>query len=354
MERAHDVIVIGAGIIGCAVGQELARRGARVRIFEARSIGAGATRASAGVLAPYIEAHERGPLFSLGLRSLAMYDEFVRHASEASGIPIEYRRCGTVEIATSREEAERLRAVEEACRGEGVMQWLDAQAARAHEPALSASIEGALLVPAHGYVAAPALTEALAWAAVRQGARIEAADRVAGVRREGGALVVVTDEGNAWPAQHVVVAAGSWSGQLGIEGEPPVPVRPVRGQLLHLAWPEARLSRVIWGPGCYVVPWENGTVLVGATVEDVGFDERATAAGVRDLLEALCELLPEAWRAAFVEARVGLRPAAPDGLPIISRSRSLPNVIYATGHYRNGILLAPLTAQLVAELVTGA
>src|SRR5688572_4167176 len=167
MERGHDVVVIGAGIIGCAVGRELARRGARVRIFEARSIGAGATRASAGVLAPYIEAHERGPLYSLTLRSLAMYDEFVRHASEASGIPIEYRRCGTLEIATSREEAERLHAVEEAYRAEGVMRWLDADAARAQEPALSASIEGALLVPSHGYVAAPALTEALAWAAVR-------------------------------------------------------------------------------------------------------------------------------------------------------------------------------------------
>jgi glycine/D-amino acid oxidase-like deaminating enzyme len=108
---------------------------------------------------------------------------------------------------------------------------------------------------------------------------------------------------------------------------------------------------VIWGSDCYVVPWENGTVLVGATVEDVGFDERATAAGVRDLLDAVCELLPEAWRSTFVEARVGLRPATTDGLPVMGRSRDVPGLVYATGHYRNGVLLAPLTAQLVADLI---
>lgn len=351
MKRGHDVIVIGAGIIGCAVGRELARRGARVRIFEARTVGAGATRASAGVLAPYIEAHDRGPLFTLTVRSLGMYDEFVRNVSGESGIAIEYRRCGTLEVATDRAAVERLAQTEATHRDAGVMRWLDGAAARLEEPALAESVEGALLVETHGYVAVPALTDALAWDALRHGAQLEAADRVTGVRRDGGSLSVTTADGTVWPAGEVVVAAGSWSGQIGIAGLAPADVRPIRGQLLQLRWPQAPLSRIVWGPDCYVVPWENGTVLVGATVEDVGFDERATAAGVRDLLDSVCELLPDAWRATFVEARVGLRPASSNGLPLIGRSQKIPGVVYATGHYRNGILLAPLTARLVADLI---
>ncbi|MGH9311685.1 MAG: FAD-dependent oxidoreductase, partial [Vicinamibacterales bacterium] len=125
----------------------------------------------------------------------------------------------------------------------------------------------------------------------------------------------------------------------------------VRGQLLRLAWPRAPLARIVWGPRCYLVPRRDGTLLVGATVEEVGFDERATVAGVRDLMDAACEILPDAWRAGFKEARVGLRPATPDGLPVIGRSPGLDGVLYATGHYRNGVLLAPITAALVADLV---
>jgi len=126
-------------------------------------------------------------------------------------------------------------------------------------------------------------------------------------------------------------------------------VRPVRGQLLSLAWRGAPLRRVTWSSRCYMVPWDDGTVLVGATVEEVGFDERATAAGVRDLLDAACDLAPSARAAGFNGARVGLRPATPDDLPAIGRSRAAANVMYATGHYRNGVLLAPLTAKLVAD-----
>jgi glycine oxidase len=349
--RTHDVIVIGAGIIGCAIGRELARRGSRVKIFEARAVGGGATQASAGVLAPYIEAHDREPLFALTVRSLELYDRFVQEAAAESGVVVEYRRCGTLEVATDGGAAERLKGMAAALADPELMRWLDGPAARLEEHGLAESIEGALLVPQHGYVAVAALTEALAWAALRHGAQLEAAHRVTGVRSDGQGLAVMTEDGSVWPAEQVVVAAGSWSGQIGAGDTTTVPVRPVRGQLLRLKWSGELLSRIVWGPDCYVVPWENGTVLVGATVEDVGFDERATAAGVRDLLEAACELLPDAWRASFIEARVGLRPATADGLPVIGRSEELPRMVYATGHYRNGILLAPLTAQLVAELI---
>jgi len=126
-------------------------------------------------------------------------------------------------------------------------------------------------------------------------------------------------------------------------------VRPVRGQLLHLGWTGTPLRRVTWSERCYLVPWEDGTLLVGATVEEAGFDERTTAAGVRDLLDAACDVVPRAWNAGFLAARAGLRPASADGLPVIGPSSVVPNVMYATGHYRNGVLLAPLTAQLVAD-----
>jgi glycine oxidase len=162
-------------------------------------------------------------------------------------------------------------------------------------------------------------------------------------------MIVETDKGSLTSGS-VVLAAGSWSGEIPIDGVADrAPVRPVRGQLLYLAWPGVPLRRVTWSSRCYLVPWDDGTVLVGATAEDAGFDERATAAGVRDLLEAVCDVTPQAWSAGFAGARVGLRPATTDGLPILGASARLPNLMYATGHFRNGVLLAPLTAQLVAD-----
>jgi glycine oxidase len=350
MPSGQDVIVIGAGIIGCSVARELARRGVSVRMFEARTVGAGATQASAGMLAPYIEAHDDGPLFDLGVRSLEMYDAFVSAVSEESGLTVEYRRCGTLEVAVDAAAAARLR--EAVMRGRG-LQWLDPAAARGREAALATAIEGAVLAPAHGYVAVPQLMDALAWAALRHGVQIEAAHRVTAVRSGRDGVTIHTEDGTSWAADSAVIAAGSWSGQLECEDAAAASVRPVRGQLLRLQWRGAPLRHIVWGPDCYVVPWQDNTVLVGATVEDVGFDERTTAAGVRDLLDGVCELLPEAWRATFIEARVGLRPATPDGLPFIGPSPESDRIVHATGHYRNGILLAPLTAALVAKWIVG-
>jgi glycine oxidase len=346
-----DVIIVGAGIIGCAVAREVARRGVAVRVFESRTIGAGATQASAGVLAPYIEAGHGGPPFEQALQSLGMYDEFVREVAEDSGIEIEYSRCGTLELATDDETAARFRRQAEA--SDGRLQWLDADATRRQAPGV-APARGALLAPAHGYVDAPVLTEALAWAAMRHDAKLETGHRVDAVLADQGQSAVRTSDGTTWAAGAVVIAAGSWStGPVFAGVHPPEPVTPIRGQLLRLRTADPPLTRILWGPDCYIVPRAGGLVLVGATMEDVGFDERTTAAGVRDLLDAACELVPALWRASFVEARAGLRPATASGRPIIGRSADHPHVIYATGHFRNGVLLAPLTAKLVADLVCG-
>ncbi len=346
--------MIGAGVVGCAVAHELAARGATVRLLDMRDVGQGATRASAGVLCPYIEAYA-APLLQLGTRSLAMYDEFIARVSHDARQPIEYRRSGTLEVALSDDEAARLRAVAALHERAGIEhRYLDAREARALEPALSEHTSGALFVPVHGYVGVAGLTGALAAAAIARGARIDRAAAATSVTASGtaspGNAVQVQIDHAVMTADAVVVAAGSWSSGIGIGPTRP-PVRPIRGQLLHLSFPAPPASRVIWGANCYLVPWQDGSLLVGATVEDVGFDERATAAGVHDLLDRACDLLPSAWAAQFREVRVGLRPATGDELPIIGRSSAVPGVFYATGHYRNGVLLAPFTAAAIADLV---
>lgn len=351
MTETADVVVVGAGVIGCAVAHELARRGARVVVLDARAVGQGATRASAGILAPFVESHAGSPLHALGGRSLALYDAFVARAAQDSGAAVDYRRAGTLEAATDEVALERLKNAAAGHAAAGVPhELLDAPAVHEAERELAADVLGGLLVPAHGCVAAGELTAALARAAVRRGAALVSPRAVRRIVREGGALRVETD-GEAASAAHVVLAAGSWSGRLEVAGAAKVPVRPVRGQLLHLTWPGPALARIVWAPGCYLVPWSDGSLLVGATVEEVGFDERATVAGVWDLLEAACAIVPRTWRAGFREVRVGLRPATPDELPVVGPSRAVPGLVYATGHYRNGVLLAPLTAVLVADLL---
>lgn len=346
MPEGSDVIVIGAGVIGCAIAYELARRGAHVRVFEARAIGGGATQASAGVLAPYIESPAPGPFLDLCIRGLHEYETFVASVRRDSEMDLEFRICGTLEVAADDEAAERLRLDPH-----GPAVWLEPDEVRRREPTLPESNCGAAFVAQHGYVTAERLTEALAWAALRAGADLEAGRRIIGVEPDGSGVGLRDGEGGAWVAGHVVVAAGSWAGQVGIDDPAASAVKPVRGQLVRLTWSGEPPRHVIWGPECYVVPWRDGTVLVGATVEDVGFDEQTTAAGVRDLLDAVCELLPAAWKATFRDARAGLRPGTTDDLPLIGPSAAVSGIIYATGHYRNGILLAPVTARLVADLI---
>jgi glycine oxidase len=227
---------------------------------------------------------------------------------------------------------------------------LDAGGVRDAEPLLSPEVSSGLLVNTHGFVLVSDLSGALSAVAIKLGARVLVPSRVQGIagRKDG---VDIQLDNDRLTARQVVLAAGSWSGQIAIDGVPPLPVRPVRGQLLQLAWDGPALNHIIWGPRCYMVPAAPHTILVGATSEEVGFDERTTVAGVRDLLDAACGLAPALRQAAFTGARVGLRPATPDGMPIIGRSAKIPGLVYATGHYRNGILLAPLTARAVADLV---
>ena len=351
--EGSDVIVVGAGIVGCAVACELGRRGASVRVIESRGVGRGATQASAGILAPFIEAARPGPLRTLGAKSLELWDDFVARAAADGGRDVPYRRTGTLEVATDEPSARRLERTAADLLAAGVeCRPLTAREARASEPPLGGAVRGALLVPSHGFTGVAALTEALRrGGAARHGVSFVTGPRARRLRMRPAGGMAVETAGGTLTAGAVVLAAGSWSGGVAVEGEAALPVRPVRGQLLHLNWTGEPLARVVWCPDCYVVPWPDGSMLVGATVEDVGFDERATVAGVATLVEAVRGVIPGARNAGFEAVRVGLRPGTPDDLPVVGRSAAAPRLVYATGHYRNGVLLAPLTARLVADLV---
>jgi glycine oxidase len=289
-------------------------------------------------------------LLRLCLRSFALYDRFVERVCHDSDRRVDYVRRGTLQIATDARGVAHLETEARRLSDTGVPHTLlTGSAIRELEPALAATSHAALLVPEHGYVAVPALVDALADAATRQGARF-ITDRATGVHGDERGAQVTTTEGTI-EGDAVVIAAGSWSSEVAAIPDWPPPVKPIRGQLLHLRSDRPPLSHVVWGPDCYLVPWSDGSVLVGATVEDAGFDESPTVSGVRGLLNAATSLVPALADTRFEEVRVGLRPMTADELPIVGRSSTMRHVFYATGHYRNGILLAPLTASLVADLL---
>lgn len=341
------VVVVGAGIVGCAVGHELAARGALVRILDPRGVGQGATRASAGILAPQIEGHTC-QLRRLAVASLALYDDFIGRVQADSGRTVEYGRHGTTEVAFTDAQAAQLGAEARHLEDAGIDHMLlDSAELHRREPTLAPGVTSGLLVPGHGYVAATDLTRAVAAAAAARGAEISTTAVLGVDARDGGARVRTSHE--TIESDAVVVASGSWPVEVRPTALPSV--TPIRGQLVHVKPHAGVPSSVIWGPDCYLVPWRDGSVLIGATVEDVGFDERSTEDGVRGLRAAAARVMPGLGDAVVREVRVGLRPRGEDELPLVGRSPTMPRVFLALGHYRNGVLLSPLTAALLGGLI---
>lgn len=352
MASQPEAIVIGAGVIGCAVAHALARDGVPVLVLDASTPGAGASQASAGVLSPHIEAAPGTALQSLGVESLDMFDAFIHAVRADAGFDVPYVREGTLEVADSDAGVAHLRGVAARLATQGVpCELVEGARLRELEPLVADAQRAGLFVPVHGTVRVRDLVDGLRLAAVHRGARFSQPERVATVRPEGGGFRVDTHSGSHL-ASHVIVTTGAWSVALPIEGHAPTPTRPVRGQLLRLHAVGPPLRRVLWGEACYLVPWGD-EVLAGATVEEVGFDQRATVDGVTGLLLAAQALVPSLSTATFGDVRVGLRPGSPDGLPLIGPSTQRPGLVFATGHYRNGILLAPLTARYVTDVVLG-
>jgi glycine oxidase len=346
--------IVGAGIIGCSAAFELAARGARVEVFDSRAAGGGASQASAGILAPLVEGHDAHALLEIGVRSLEAYDAFVARVRATTDVPaFEYRRSGTIELADTPERAVLLR--ERASTVAGMrLEWVDGSALRSMEPAVSASsVPGGLLCRAHGFVAVRPFLDALVAAAEHFGATFHRSAAVRAITTTSASCTVHAEREVHF--DRIVMSAGAWESTVDFPDDSRPRVYPIKGQLLVLRWKGPPIDRVLWASGCYVVPQSDSTLLVGATSEDVGFDERPTARGVAGLLEAVTRLMPATADAELVGVRVGLRPATHDGLPVVRPSTADPRVFLATGHYRNGVLLAPLTATSIADyFFTGA
>lgn len=346
-----QVAVVGAGIIGCAIAHELATRGADVTVFDRRGVARGASRASAGVLAPWIEAHEQGPLLEMCARSLAMYDGFVERVRQDGGAAFEYARPGTLETAYTDDHAAALERTAHALRAAGVRaEWFEGGTARTIEPALSDRVVAGLQIDDHGFVEMPGLVDAISVAARMRGAAFHSPIDVTKIEPAPGGAVRIHTSTGPHTFDHVVMAGGSWASRLKAGGPQ---VKPIKGQLIRLRFDAPPATRVLWSDACYLVPWQDGTVLAGATMEDVGFDERPTAQAVAALLEAAAALMPAVRDAAFVDVRAGLRPSLDEAgaPPFIGAAASIANVTIAAGHFRNGVLLAPLTAALAADAV---
>jgi glycine oxidase len=347
-----SVVVVGAGIVGCTIAYELAKSGAVVQVLEPRAPGQGATRASAGILAPDIEGHGSSMLRVLGRRSIALYDDFIARLRADSEQDIIYRRNGTFELAFSDADVDRLHELAAHLKRESIeSRWIEPSSFDQFEPRASTAARGALLIPSHGYVGVTSLTLAAASAAERFGASFIANTGAIRICATPDGRVGVQSSETTWDADRVVLAAGSWSSMITVQDADPVPVKPIRGQLIQLQTTPDAIHRVMWGPDGYLVPWPDGSVLVGSTVEDVGFDESHTDEAVAKLKAAAVSLVPSLAEAEMSSVRTGLRPKGPDDLPMLGRSTVVPGLIYATAHYRNGVMFAPLTVHLVSDLV---
>ncbi|MFN3653497.1 MAG: glycine oxidase ThiO [Armatimonadota bacterium] len=345
-----EVLVVGGGVIGSAAAYFLARAGVSVRLLERDGLASHASGAAAGMLAPICESESDSPFFRLALRSLGLFPELAPRLRELSGIDPQYVPSGAVRAALTEPEAEALRERSRRLGRFGV-EWLDARAAREREPLLSPRTVGALWSPAEANVYSPQLGRAYAGAAAALGAEIRTGVAATGLLRRGGRVLGVRTTDGEMEAGQVVLCAGAWTrfcaGWLDLD----LPVRPVRGQILALDAPTPAPRSIVWGEGAYLVPKLNGALVVGATEEDAGFDCRTTAAGVERLLSAARELLPALSQCSFRHAWAGLRPDTPDHLPVIGPIPGVEGVVVAAGHFRNGVLLSPVTGEAVAECV---
>jgi glycine oxidase len=356
-QPSYDAVIVGGGIIGLCCAWRALQRGARVAVIDKARLATGATHVAAGMLAPVGElAFGEPKLLELTTAAAELYPGFVAELEGAieQDMPTGYSRRGALHLALDRDEAAQLRRIHELQRSLGLeAEWLPPRRCRDLEPGLSPSLTGGVHAPGEAAVDPRLLAAALQQACGAERFRY-AITTIGGLLFERGKVVGVRNErGHEWRAEAVVLAAGAWSGRLEwLPEEARPPVRPVKGQILTLRTLDGSppCERIVASERVYMVPRPEGQLIVGATVEERGFDITVTAGGVHELLREAYRLLPEVAEMELVETAAGLRPGTPDNLPLIGPS-DVDGLIWATGHYRNGILLAPLTGYAVAELL---
>ncbi len=355
-----NVVIVGAGVVGLVSGWELARHGHDVTIVERERPGAGASTAAAGMLAPVSEAKfGESELVELGLESLRMWPDFVRDLQEASGYDVDYRTEGTLVVAVDRDDLEALERTHRLHLDLGLdAHMIDGDEARELEPFLAPGVPGAVHCPGDHQVDPTRLVDALVAAFEQAGGRLVTGVDVRGLRRAHGRVVGLdaeTFDSTTLPDDTVyVLAAGAWNRRIAGQPVDAPHIRPSRGQMFSVDLGAPPICRhVLRAPDAYLVPRSDGRLVVGATMEEMGFDDRLTAGGIMDLLVGAWEALPAIYDRPLLDLWTGFRPMTLDNEPVLRRSDELENLVYATGHGRNGILLTPVTATRVLRLVIG-
>ena len=357
-KRSFDAIFVGGGVIGLSCAWRAATRGARVAVLERAEPPAGATRVAAGMLAPVGElAFGEPELLEMTLASARTYPDFVAELEAATGESTGYSRQGAIHVALDRDEAAELRRVHDLQRSLGLeAEWLPPRRCRELEPGLTPSFNGGVHAPGEAAVDPRALTAVLLAALAGAGAEVRTGTEVVAGLFEGERLAGVrTAAGEELRAATTVLAAGAWSGRAEWLPQPArPPVRPVKGQIVELRSRDGSppCERIVASERVYLVPRPDGRLIVGATSEEQGFDTAVTAGGVHELLREAYRLLPDVAEMELVDSMAALRPGTPDNLPLIGPG-AIEGLLLASGHYRNGILLAPLTAAAIAALLAG-
>ncbi len=348
--KKFDVAIAGSGVIGGAIALELARAGLRVAVFDRQQPGQEASWASAGILSPAPENPGMVVMVPLGKASLGLYPEFVAQVEEISGKNTGFRLKGTLEALFSHDTKAELSTIIALHHGLGLKaEPLRAEDARELEPALSEEVEAAVLRPEEGSIDNRALTAAILKAAQRSGAEVFSGNGAKAIWREGNRCAGLVLQNERVEAKWTVIAAGCFSAM--IEGIAPyAPVRPAKGQMAALRADDLKMERVLWSEKIYLVPRNDGRILAGATIEYAGFDKRTTAGGIERILSAAIDLAPDLANARIEETWAGLRPDSPDHLPILGPT-DIDGLLMATGHFRSGILLTPVTARLIREWI---
>jgi glycine oxidase len=349
------IAIIGGGVCGLGIGWRLAQAGRAVTVFDRRQAGWGATWAAAGMLAPQVEAEpSEEPLLALAMTSRDMWADFAAEVETASDLKVDYRDDGTFVVAHDRDDVERLRDRHDFLGGLGLdLEWMSGDEAREREPHLAPGVSAAIFSALDHQVDNRKLAAALREAFIRAGGVLHENTPVTEVLCGGGQVTGVRTDDETLDAETVIVAAGPWSRDIpGLPDALRPQVRPLKGQMLavQMPWGKPLLNHVVWGPDIYLVPRLDGRLLIGATVEEMGFDASITAGGIMDLLRDTWEILPGVYDLAIVETWAGFRPASRDDAPILGPT-ALDGLVMATGHHRNGILLAPITANAVADYV---
>lgn len=347
-ETSPDVVVVGAGIIGCSIAYYLAALGVRAEVLERGCIGKEASWAGAGILGAQSETESAGPFLELSLRSRRLYPELVSQLREETGIDVGYNAAGILYAMQGEAEQEQLNRRAKWQQSIGLrVEVLSASEARRREPALDANVAGALFFPDDGQVHNPHLVEALVRAARQRQIRFRENEEVFDIQalQDG---VEVRTRSERRTASHVVIASGAWSSHIGGIDAAYLRVEPIRGQIAVVEPPAGSVRHVIYCHHGYLVPRPSGKVLIGSTTERAGFDKSVTAEALDRLRNMASRLIPALADLPLVGSWAGLRPATPDKLPYLGPLPGQPRIIAATGHFRNGILLAPITGQLIA------